>query len=130
MDKSVDLILREIERSDNEKLRYKKDIMKAFIKEKFFDLDPKEDIVKAYTEYEKERLDNDVEEFSVQKNIDKQIIDEILSQYFCNEKSITEEDVRQKISGLGLGLIKTTELIDDIFVFIQEMYNKFTSEGE
>ena len=64
------------------------------------------------------------------KNIDKQIIDEILSQYFCNEKSITEEDVRQKISGLGLGLIKTTELIDDIFVFIQEMYNKFTSEGE
>lgn len=130
MDKSVDLILREIERSDNEKLRYKKDIMKAFIKEKFFDLDPKEDIVKAYTEYEKERLDNDVEEFSVQKNIDKQIIDEILSQYFCNEKSITEEDVRQKISGLGLGLIRTTELIDDIFAFIQEMYNKFTTEGE
>ena len=33
MKKSVDLILREIERSDNEKMRYKRDIMKAFVTE-------------------------------------------------------------------------------------------------
>ena len=40
MEKSIDLILREIERSDNEKLRYKSDIMKDFITARFFDLDP------------------------------------------------------------------------------------------
>ncbi|MBQ1659559.1 MAG: type I restriction endonuclease subunit R, partial [Clostridia bacterium] len=46
MQKSIDLILREIDRSDNERMRYKSGIMKAFINSRFFDLDPEEDIVK------------------------------------------------------------------------------------
>ena len=54
MKKSIDLILREIERSDNEKMRYKRDIMKAFVTERFFELDPDADIIEAYNEYEKE----------------------------------------------------------------------------
>ena len=56
MEKSIDLILREIERSDNEKMRYKKEIMKSFIQSRFFDLDPEADIIEAYSEYEKEVL--------------------------------------------------------------------------
>lgn len=46
--RSIDLILREIERSDNERLRAKQDMLKRFVTEKFFSLSPDEDIVKAY----------------------------------------------------------------------------------
>ena len=60
MTKSVDLILREIERSDNEKMRYKRDIMKAFVTERFFELDPDADIIEAYNEYEREALQADI----------------------------------------------------------------------
>ena len=40
--RSIDLILREIERSDNERLRAKQDMLKRFVTEKFFSLSPDE----------------------------------------------------------------------------------------
>ena len=51
---NIDLILREIERSDNESLRAKRDIMKAFIETRFYDLPDEADVEKAYEEFEKE----------------------------------------------------------------------------
>ena len=41
--RSIDLILREIERSDNERLRAKQEMLKRFVTEKFFSLSPDED---------------------------------------------------------------------------------------
>ena len=70
MEKSIDLILREIERSDNEKMRYKKDIMKDFVTGRFFDLDPDEDIIEAYAQYEKERMQAFIEEFAQVNEVD------------------------------------------------------------
>ncbi|MGN0905647.1 MAG: type I restriction endonuclease subunit R, partial [Bullifex sp.] len=43
-EQGIDLVLREIERSDNEKLRKKSDIMKKFVTDRFFDLEPDTDI--------------------------------------------------------------------------------------
>jgi type I restriction enzyme R subunit len=129
MDKAIDLILRELERSDNEKLRYKKDIMKSFITERFFDLDPNEDITVAYEEYEREQLQAAVEKFATANRIDVTVATEILNQYFCDPKQVTKENIRQKILYLQLGLLKTTKLISDILFFIRDMYDKFTAEG-
>ena len=130
MDKSVDLILREIEMSDNEKMRYKKDIMTDFINLRFFDLDPEEDIIKAYEDYEKERMAADIDEFSKENDVPCQKVTDILVQYFANDKAVTKETIRIELHDLNFGLIQMTKRIKAIQFFISEMYNKYTAEGD
>ena len=50
----VDLILREIERSDNESLRLKKEVMRQFILTRFYDLPENADVMEAFNQFEKE----------------------------------------------------------------------------
>ena len=64
------MILREIERSDNESLRLKKDVMKQFILTRFYDLPDDADIMEAFTQFEKEQLQADMEEFAYDNQID------------------------------------------------------------
>lgn len=129
MEKSIDLILREIERSDNEKMRYKKDIMKDFVTGRFFDLDPDEDIIGAYAQYEKERMQAFIEEFAQANEVDVDTVSFILNQYFCDTKQVTKESIRQRVSGMNLGLLKLTRLINNLLDFVKDMYDKFTAEG-
>lgn len=129
MQKSIDLILREIDRSDNEKMRYKSDIMKEFIRSRFFDLDPDEDIVKEYEQYEKEVMEKDVTEFAKANGIAPDIVLSILNEYFVDERSITKNKIRERLADMKLPLLKQTKLINAIMAFIKEMYNKFTAEG-
>lgn len=129
MEKSIDLILREIERSDNEKMRYKKDIMKDFVTGRFFDLDPDEDIIEAYAQYEKERMQAFIEEFAQVNEVDVDTVSFILNQYFCDTKQVTKESIRQRVSGMNLGLLKLTRLINNLLDFVKDMYDKFTAEG-
>ena len=130
MKQSIDLILREIERSDNEKLRYKREIMKAFVTERFFELDPDEDVMKAYEQYEREKLEQKITEFSNESGIEEEIISEILNQYFVDRRIVSKEWIRQKLSGRGLGILKLTKLINLILGVVQEMYDAFTAEGD
>lgn len=129
MEKSIDLILREIERSDNEKMRYKKGIMKDFVTGRFFDLDPDEDIIEAYAQYEKERMQAFIEEFAQVNEVDVDTVSFILNQYFCDTKQVTKESIRQRVSGMNLGLLKLTRLINNLLDFVKDMYDKFTAEG-
>lgn len=129
IEQSVDLILREIERSDNEKMRYKKDIMKDFIQSRFFELDPDADIIEAYNEYEKEVLLSDIEAFAAENALDKEFISMELHKYFMDTKAVTKESLRQGLMANGItGLLKITSLINKIFDFMNDSYNKFTSE--
>lgn len=130
MKKSVDLILREIERTDNEKMRYKKDLMADFINLRFFDLDPEEDIIKAYEDYEKERMITDIDEFSKENDVPREKVTDILVQYFANDKAVTKETIRIELNNLDLGLIQMTKRIKAIQLFMSEMYNKYTAEGD
>ncbi len=129
MQKSIDLILREIDRSDNEKLRYKSDIMKAFIQLRFFDLDPDEDIIKEYEQYEKEVMEKDVSEFAKNNGLTPETVLSILNEYFVDERSVTKNKIRERLADMKLPLLKQTKLINAIMVFIKDMYNKFTAEG-
>lgn len=131
MEKSVDLILREIERSDNEKMRYKKDVMKAFIQSRFFELNAEADIIEAYNEFEKEVLVADIQEFSTENGLNNEFVSTILHQYFMNAKTVTKESLRRELVNQGVtGLLKITLLINKILTFLTDSYNKFTAEGE
>jgi len=66
----LDLILREIERSDNESLRAKKDIMAEFIRTRFYDLPETADVQAAFEEFEKERQQAEIEEFAYENGVD------------------------------------------------------------
>ena len=129
MEKSIDLILREIERSDNEKLRYKQDIMKAFVTTKFFELDPDADIEAAFEQYEREVLEASVDEFAFANEIDRQIVLDLMNEYFVDENAVTKEVIRGCIKDMKLPLLKSTKLINNILFFIRDMYDKFTAEG-
>lgn len=131
MKKSIDLILREIERSDNEKMRYKREIMKSFVTERFFELDPDDDIIEAYNEYEKEALQADIESFSTEHALQAEFISKVLHTYFADTKAVTKEILRKELIGEGVkGLLKITTLIDQIMEFLTDSYNKYTAEGE
>lgn len=129
MQKSIDLILREIDRSDNEKMRYKSGIMKAFINSRFFDLDPDDDIIKEYEQYEKEVMENNVNEFAEANDILPEIVLSILNEYFVDDRSITKNKIRERLAYMQLPLLKQTKLINAIMAFIKDMYDKFTAEG-
>ena len=131
MTKSIDLILREIERSDNEKMRYKRDIMKAFISERFFELDPDADIIEAYNEYEREALQADIELFAQENELPDLFISKIVHEYFIDSKSVTKEYLRIELTSQNVkGLLRITAYIEKIQQFLLDSYNKFTAEGD
>lgn len=127
--KDIDLILREIERSDNESMRLKKDVMKQFILTRFYELPDDVDIMDAFDQFEKEQLQADMEAFAFDNNIDYEIVSELFSAYAFGG-SISDEDVRQRLTQYKLGLLKLTKLSGNIKSFVKETYHKYRAEGE
>ena len=129
MRRSVDLILREIERSDNETMRYKSELMKDFVNTRFFELDPEADIIEEYEQFEKESLKLDLERISEELDVE----DVKLSKMFYSftfKKSITDEEIRVEIEYKKIGLLQTTSLIKKIKLAIEELYYKYKAEGQ
>ncbi|MCI5805009.1 MAG: type I restriction endonuclease subunit R [Clostridium sp.] len=127
--KDVDLVLREIERSDNEALRLKKDIMKEFILTRFYDLPEDVDVMQAYEQFEKEQMKADIESFAYENGLDYDLVMELFSSYVFSGH-LTDEEIRQKLAGYCLGLLKLTKLTKAIRIFIEETYKKYKAEGK
>ncbi|WP_026510562.1 type I restriction endonuclease subunit R [Butyrivibrio sp. LC3010] len=125
----LDLVLREIDRSDNESLRAKKDIMVAFIKTRFYDLPEDADIQSAFEEFEKECQQAELEEFAFSNGIDYSVVNEILTEYMFSG-TITDEGIRKRLTDYHFGLLKLTKMTSDIKQFIEQTYKKFKAEGE
>ena len=126
--KDVDLVLREIERSDNEVLRLKKDVMREFILTRFYELPDEVDVMEAFEQFEKERMQADIEEFSHESGVAYEVVSDLLSEYVFSSQ-ISEEAIRRKLMGLHLGLLKMTKLTKDIRTFIEDTYKKYRAEG-
>lgn len=124
----VDLILREIERSDNESLRLKKDIMKEFILTRFYELPENVDIMEAFIQFEKEQMQADMEAFAFENKIDYAIISDLFSTYVFSGTT-SDEDIRKKLSDYKLGLLIMTKLTKAIRQFIEDTYKKYKAEG-
>ena len=123
----LDLILREIERSDNESLRAKKDIMAEFVRTRFYDLSEDADIQAAFEDFAKERQKAEIEKFAFENGVDYQIINDILNEYIFTG-NITEEAIRKRLEGYTFGLLKITMLTEKIHTFVKESYIKFRAE--
>lgn len=124
----VDLVLREIERSDNESLRLKSEIMKQFILTRFYDLSEDADVMEAFIQFEKEQMQADMESFAFENKIDYAIVSELFSSYVFHG-SISDDEIRKKLALYKLGLLKMTKLTKSIRVFIEETYRKYKAEG-
>ena len=125
----LDLILREIERSDNEGLRAKKEIMKAFIMTRFYDLPDDTDIQQAYEEFERDSMKAEIEEFAYDKQIDYKIVDDIMNDYFFGV-ALSDETIRKRLMVYHFGLLKMTKLTSEIRDFVLEINKKYRVEGE
>lgn len=125
----LDLILREIERSDNESLRAKKDIMIEFIRTRFYDIPEEADIMEAFDEFTKDREKAELESFAYDHNIDYTVLNDIMTVYIFHG-SITDEEIRTRLKQYRLGLLKITKLTNEIKDFISQTYKKYKAEGE
>ena len=125
----VDLILREIERSDNKSLRLKKEVMRQFILTRFYDLPENADVMEAFTQFEKEQMKIDIEGFASDNKIGYMIISELFTEYVFHG-TILDDDIRKKLTSYKLGPLKMTELTKSVKTFIEDTYSKYKAEGE
>lgn len=125
----VDLILREIERSDNESLRAKREIMAEFIRTKFYDLPDDTDIIAAFEEFCQKQQQAEIREFVQAHGIDAAVIESIMSEYSFSG-IVTDDFIREQIKDYHLGLIKSTKLTGEIRQFADMLYEKYRTEGD
>lgn len=124
----VDLVLREIERSDNEALRLKKDIMRDFILTRFYDLPDEADVMQAFTQFETERQQAEMEEFAYMNQLEYADISDLFNEYAFSGK-LSDEKIRQKLQPYHFGLLKLTMMTNNIKTFIFNTYLKYKAEG-
>ena len=125
----LDLILREIERSDNESLRAKKDIMAQFVRTRFYDLSEDTDIMAAFEEFAQEHEKAEMEEFAYSHSIDYATVNDIMSEFIFNG-NISDESIRRHLQEYHMGLLKITKLTKEIKDFVYQTYKKYKAEGE
>ena len=125
----VDLILREMERSDNESLRLKKAVMRQFILTRFYDLPEDADVMEAFTQFEKEQMKADMEEFAFDHEIDYGTVSELFMEYAFHG-TISDDNIRKRLTAYKLGLLQMTKLTKSVKIFVTDTYNKYKAEEE
>lgn len=125
----LDLALREIERSDNEALRRKSDLMRDFILNRFYELPDDADMMAAYTEFEKEQLQLEIEKFAKDHELSVELVGNLFSEYEFTGH-IARNDVRKQLAPYKLGLKALTQLTGEIQTFVAETYRKYRAEAE
>ena len=123
------MILREIERSDNESLRLKKDVMREFILSRFYELPDDVDVMEAFEQFEKEQMQADMEAFAFENQIDYIIVSELFSGYVFSG-TVSEDEIRKRLTAYKLGLLKMTKLTKAVKAFVEDTYKKYKAEGE
>ena len=125
----LDLILREIERSDNESLRAKKEIMAEFVRTRFYELDDDMDVMAAFEEFTKEHEKAEIEAFAESHSIDYEVVHGIMIEYIFGG-SVSDEAIRKRLMAYHLGLLKITKLTNEIKEFVGQTYMKYKAEGD
>lgn len=129
LNRDIDLVMREIERSDNDALRAKKDIMEAFIRTRFYDLPEDADVQQAYEQFECESLKAEIETFAHENGLEAKDVQDIFSEYTF-DGNFSEEAVRKKLTAYHLRLLEITSMMNVIKGFVIDTYNRYRAEGE
>ena len=71
----------------------------------------------------------DMEEFAFDNKIDYMIVSELFTEYVFHG-TISDDDIRKRLTAYKLGLLKMTKLTKSVKTFVIETYNKYKAEGE
>ena len=127
--KDVESIIREIERSDNESVMAKKEIMKEFALTALNELPDDADIMAEFDEFTDRIRKQEIEEFAIKSEVDTHVVHEILSEYLTDD-GLSKEEMRTKLKNLGFGLIKTDRLVKKIDDFAHNIVFKYEAQGD
>lgn len=103
--------------------------MKQFILTRFYDLPEDVDVMEAFTQFEQEQMQADMEAFAFGNKIDYIIVSELFTEYVFHG-TISDDDIRKRLTAYSLGLLKMTKLTKSVKTFVQDTYNKYKAEGE
>lgn len=103
--------------------------MKEFILTKFYDLPEDADVMEAFTQFEKEQMQADMEAFAYEQQIDYNMISDLFSTYVFSGL-ISDDEIRTKLAEYKLGLLKMTKITKAIKTFVHDTYQKYKAEGE
>lgn len=124
-EKNIELLKREIDHTDNKRMRHKAPIMKEFINILLPALAPDADIEKAYGEFENEVFNTCVAEFSKKHDLDPEFVRSMLNEFFADRQSINKIVLRERLADKNLPPIQQAATINSILTFMGDMYNKF-----
>ena len=127
--REMDLVLREIDNSDNETLRLKKELMKEFVMTRFYELPKDADINHEYLEFEKEKEKAEIETFTVKNDLKEEDIENWLAGYAFTGQ-VSEEEIRRKLMDSGMSIFKITHKVKDIKQFVETTHKKYQAERE
>lgn len=71
--------------------------MKEFILTKFYDLPEDADVMEAFTQFEKEQMQADMEAFAYEQQIDYNMISDLFSTYVFSGL-ISDDEIRTKLA--------------------------------
>ncbi|MBP3851665.1 MAG: type I restriction endonuclease subunit R [Erysipelotrichaceae bacterium] len=125
----INEIEQDINRSDNEIVMNKKDILKDFMADRFDELDSDADIKSDYQAYEDDRKRQMIDDFAKKHDVEQSFIISLLDEYQHNPISVSKEKLRKQVMDLHLGLIKMSQLVYDLEIFLYDMSAMFGSEN-
>ena len=103
--------------------------MKEFILNRFYNLPDDVDIMDAFVQFEKERLQVELHDFAKENQVDYELISDIFNTYIFSGV-ISDDIIRKKLAAYKFGLLKMTKLTKNIKAFIEGTYKKYRAEGE
>ena len=70
-----------------------------------------------------------MEEFAFAHKLDYRIVSELFTEYVFHG-TISDDDIRKRLTAYKLGLLKMTKLTKLVKTFVTDTYNKYKAEGE
>lgn len=124
--RDIQNVITELDRADNEDLRFKVDLLKEFLNKVVPNLGTNDDIDVAYEEFEEVKKEEDVENFSNEIGLNRYSIKEYISEYEYSG-IINTQDIKQDIKvELKPKLSARKVLVNSVKNFIYNHVRKFT----
>ena len=121
--KDVANIHKELGRATDPELRKKIDLIKAFLDDIVPTITPDEDVVEAYSDYENEERNKEIDEFIDSNGLSKESFREAIAEYEFSEKFV-EDKIKASLPA-GLKFMERKKLMNSIKDFIRDNCEKY-----
>lgn len=121
--KDVEDIKKELDRSDNQQLRKKVDLLKSFLDEVVIKATSKDDVDTLYEGFEDKKRNEEIETFAKEEDLDAEFIKTQVSEYEFTS-IINKDEIRDGINK-PLPLLKKISITNKIIEFIRRHVEKY-----